>query len=90
MLLPDPEIAPALALQATALFEVPETLAVNVCDPPAAMLAVPGEIDTETVALPGPGEDAGAGPLLPQLESIVREMVTSAASHARGTGLPSK
>lgn len=82
MLLPDPEMEPALALQATAMFDVPETVAVNVCDPPAEMLAVFGEIDTDTlVPLPGPGGEDG--PLLPQLEASARRVAITAASHNR-------
>jgi len=80
-LLPDPEIVPALAPQLTAVFELPETVAVKLCDPPAEILALPGEIATETVPPPPDGEDEG--PLLPQLDDKAKTAVIAAARKIR-------
>jgi hypothetical protein len=48
IVLPDPEIIPALAAHVTFVFVEPVTEAVNVWDPPAVMLVAFGEIVTET------------------------------------------
>jgi hypothetical protein len=49
---------PALACQVTPVFDEPETVAVNVCVPPAEMLVALGETVTVTpVLLPEPTED---------------------------------
>jgi len=72
---------PALALQLTAVFELPETVTVKLCDPPAEILALPGEIATETVPPPPDGEDEG--PLLPQLEDNARTAAITAVHQMR-------
>jgi hypothetical protein len=53
---PVPDTDPALAFQVTLVFDVPETAATKVWDPPAEMLVVPGEIVT---AMPFPLEGEG-------------------------------
>lgn len=50
MLVPVPEIVPALALQFTAVFELPVTVAENPWVPPVGIVAVAGEIATETLS----------------------------------------
>ena len=57
MVLPDPEIVPALAAHVTFVLEEPATDAVNVCDPPAVMLGAFGEMVTETLFALWPGAD---------------------------------
>lgn len=81
MVLPVPEMDPALALQLTAVFEVPEIVAVKFCEPLAEMLAVPGEMDMETFPPPGVGDDGG--PLLPQLANRNRPAAIATNASAR-------
>jgi len=62
---PEPEIDPALAFHVTAVFEAPETVAINVCEPPVETLVALGEMVTETPAGPG-GETVDFIPVPPQ------------------------
>jgi hypothetical protein len=66
--LPVPEIDPALALHVTPVFDVPDTAATKVCEPPVETLVALGEIVTETPAEPG-GETVDFIPVLPQATS---------------------
>jgi hypothetical protein len=68
MVLPAPEIDPALALHVTLVFDVPDTAATKVCEPPVEMLVALGEMLTETPAGPG-DEPVDFIPVLPQAAS---------------------
>ena len=68
MVLPVPEIDPALALQVTPVFDVPETVATKVCEPLVETLVALGEMVTETPAGPE-GETVDFIPVLPQAAS---------------------
>jgi len=59
MLFPVPEMEPALACHVTAVFDVPETEATKVCEPPAEMLVALGE--TTIAIVGGPGGTGGVG-----------------------------
>lgn len=72
MVLPDPEIVPALAAHVTLALEEPVTEAVNVCDPPAVMLVAFGEIVTVTPFALWVGVEADFVPPPPQ--AVSREM----------------
>ena len=82
MVLPDPEIVPALAVHVTDVFTEPVTEAVNVCDPPAEMLVAFGEIVTETPFAFWLGAEAEVAPL-PQEASKAVPASASAITKSR-------
>jgi hypothetical protein len=71
MVLPDPEIAPALALHVTLVLEEPVTAATNDCEPPAERLVAFGEMVMETPAALGPGAEDDAVPLPQELNKAI-------------------